>query len=462
MNFGLSGNGTISYGGQNFDDGTSRDFAEGSTITITIKPDASATATVYIDGVIVEPYTADSDSGDPNLTFDDYNNTYYYTFINIHANHVLQVAFNDVNCSLPIYAPFGTSDFSQPVTLTSCWTTSGWSVYGTTALTRESHPIITPYIQLPSGSPCKAYFTTAGSNVGQQYSYEVNIIAGNSTISLGTRTVTNVAGGSATTGMDSIDLAQFAGQIVKISIVPVAINSEFIFIFYGVTYAHEENTVEVAIAGPNTVAVDRRAVFTATATQSGNEDILFYWDTPGSGLPIGGSENDDQATFMWFEPGTTAVNLYAYTPNRGLVAQASKTVIVVADTTMHLTDTVWMPSDTMYIFDTVYINLPGDTVYVYLDTLYLHDTVFIHDTIEVGIDSVEADGLNITIGVTVGTITVDGAEGRSVQLYDAVGRLLASRREQGRVSFNVPSTGVYAVKVDGAPAKKVVVLRGNN
>lgn len=55
-------------------------------------------------------------------------------------------------------------------------------------------------------------------------------------------------------------------------------------------------------------------------------------------------------------------------------------------------------------------------------------------------------------------LLVEGADGREVRLYDAVGRILATRRykRQG-VRFPLPASGVYKVKVGEAPARRVVV-----
>lgn len=63
-----------------------------------------------------------------------------------------------------------------------------------------------------------------------------------------------------------------------------------------------------------------------------------------------------------------------------------------------------------------------------------------------------------------GQIVVEGAEGMPVMLYDATGRLLATRRSEETlgstpVQFNVPVSGTYLVRVGNLPAKKVVVIR---
>lgn len=119
-----------------------------------------------------------------------------------------------------------------------------------------------------------------------------------------------------------------------------------------------------------------------------------------------------------------------------------------------------------YQYDTVVINnYQHDTTlrYVY-DTVYLlqylTDTIVIHDTIYTteGIGGV--DIVNARIYSTNGRIVVEGAEGHSVTLFDAVGRALAVRRGEGMpVYFDVPASGTYLVRVGNTPARRIVVVR---
>lgn len=125
----------------------------------------------------------------------------------------------------------------------------------------------------------------------------------------------------------------------------------------------------------------------------------------------------------------------------------SDSIIYFYDTTCATHDTVTL---TEYLHDTITVTL-YDTV-----TITVHDTIYIHDS--VGVDPVSA--LPITINVSGGAIVVDGAEGRNVQLYDAVGRLIATRQNYaGPVRFDIAASGTYLVKVDGFPARKVVAVR---
>ena len=103
---------------------------------------------------------------------------------------------------------------------------------------------------------------------------------------------------------------------------------------------------------------------------------------------------------------------------------------------MTVTDTLW---------------LPGDTVYIY-------DTIHHHDTIYVGLDEVET--ISAKVYTHYGQIVVEGAEGNMVTLYDAVGRVLATRRDEYLpLRFNVTASGAYLIKIGDLPARKVVVVR---
>lgn len=59
-----------------------------------------------------------------------------------------------------------------------------------------------------------------------------------------------------------------------------------------------------------------------------------------------------------------------------------------------------------------------------------------------------------------GTLYITGTEGRLTQLYDAMGRLISTQSNAlGMIQFDVPASGIYLIKVDGYPPKKIAVLR---
>ncbi len=81
-------------------------------------------------------------------------------------------------------------------------------------------------------------------------------------------------------------------------------------------------------------------------------------------------------------------------------------------------------------------------------------TLIAYFSLIVGMEDVEGEGRNIL--VSGGRIVVEGAEGKTVRVYDMMGRLLATAVAGEAVA--VPRSGVYLVKVGEAAAKKVVVL----
>ncbi|MBR1850070.1 MAG: leucine-rich repeat domain-containing protein [Bacteroidales bacterium] len=132
-----------------------------------------------------------------------------------------------------------------------------------------------------------------------------------------------------------------------------------------------------------------------------------------------------------------------YTAN--FTSQSGSTVIV--HDTVTLTETV---------HDTVRIYVgEGEIVY---DTIYIHDTVYVQDTTGVGVDQVVIS--NIKVYAADGQLVVEGTEGRAVAIFDAVGRLVErNATATDRKVFAIPTSGVYLVRVDGLPARRVAVVK---
>lgn len=133
---------------------------------------------------------------------------------------------------------------------------------------------------------------------------------------------------------------------------------------------------------------------------------------------------------------------------------------IISDTTI-TSDTIQV-NDTVWIHDTAWVYssfVVYDTLYVH-DTvpLYIYDTVYIHDTVYVGVNDVQT--VNVKMYAADGQIVVEGSDGMAVMLYDAVGRLLATRNDGLSMQrFNVPTSGAYMVKVGKYPARRVVVVK---
>ena len=111
-----------------------------------------------------------------------------------------------------------------------------------------------------------------------------------------------------------------------------------------------------------------------------------------------------------------------------------------------------------------YFEASSDTIFIH-DTIYIYDTIYIHDTIYVGGNAID-DVMTIDAKIYQrdGQIVVEGAEGMPVMLYDATGRLLATRRGEDvhgstPLRLDVPASGTYLIKVGNYPARKVVVIR---
>lgn len=117
-----------------------------------------------------------------------------------------------------------------------------------------------------------------------------------------------------------------------------------------------------------------------------------------------------------------------------------------------------------FIHDTTLVTVTDTVLLTEYDTIYitLYDTVYIHDTVYVpqeGVDDIEVT--TVKVYQRDGNIVVEGAEGHDVGVFDAVGRMISVKRreENGKIVFDVRTSGVYLVKVGDAPARRVVVIR---
>jgi hypothetical protein len=70
------------------------------------------------------------------------------------------------------------------------------------------------------------------------------------------------------------------------------------------------------------------------------------------------------------------------------------------------------------------------------------------------------DGTVLRMFVNDGKVVVDGANCSEVQLYDCNGRFLDAKRSTGAMlSFQVPYSGTYIIKIDDCFVRKVVVIK---
>lgn len=78
----------------------------------------------------------------------------------------------------------------------------------------------------------------------------------------------------------------------------------------------------------------------------------------------------------------------------------------------------------------------------------------------VGIPDAEADH-SMTIHTDGRRIVVDGADGQEVRVFDIMGRMVDVDMGNGKGTARlvVPSAGVYLLKIDGRPARRIVVVK---
>ncbi len=92
---------------------------------------------------------------------------------------------------------------------------------------------------------------------------------------------------------------------------------------------------------------------------------------------------------------------------------------------------------------------------VFSDTVLI--ACFISDSEAVAIDYVDA--LNAKLYSSHGQIVVVGADGNTVSVYDATGRLLATKNDSPNIRFDVPVSGTYMIKIGNAATRKVMVIK---
>lgn len=159
-------------------------------------------------------------------------------------------------------------------------------------------------------------------------------------------------------------------------------------------------------------------------------------------INIHAAPHDGNRFVMWSDS-----NQFA---SRSLLMEGDTMLTAIFAPIASLRDTIY---DTIYVHDT--------TVVLHTDTLWLHDTVIIHDTIymnQEGIDGVES--INAKVYSSQGNIVVEDANSNTVTLYDATGRILATKQDYGTpLRFDILASGTYMIKIGNYPARKVVVIK---
>lgn len=85
----------------------------------------------------------------------------------------------------------------------------------------------------------------------------------------------------------------------------------------------------------------------------------------------------------------------------------------------------------------------------------MKNTAYFKDGSTLGIEDVE----EVAVRCVNGEITISGAEGEMVAIFDVMGRMLVCETFAEGKSYEMPHNGVYMVKVGDGKAQKVVVMK---
>jgi len=194
-----------------------------------------------------------------------------------------------------------------------------------------------------------------------------------------------------------------------------------------------------------------------------SEGQLSLTATTTSGLPVSyASSNTNVATvsgdtLLLIASGHCTITATQNGDSIWLPAPSISRILTVYGDTVTIHDTVWT-NDTLIVYDTVTVQI-FDTIPIY-DTVTVFDTVTVYDTVHVSIENVDITALPWTINVEDEYISVCGAEGETIRVFDALGRQLHIQPAiSAVVRFRMPSSGVYLIKVGSSPAKKVTIIR---
>ncbi len=118
---------------------------------------------------------------------------------------------------------------------------------------------------------------------------------------------------------------------------------------------------------------------------------------------------------------------------------------------------VWRRPDHYQLSGQVYKNNVFESFYAWESSLWRSDEgVYVFN--RSGIRGVQSNG--ISVGSDGCNITVKGAAGESVAVFDITGRQIVQKIDSNDIeTFKVPAAGVYIVKVGNLPARKIVVVR---
>lgn len=158
------------------------------------------------------------------------------------------------------------------------------------------------------------------------------------------------------------------------------------------------------------------------------------------------------------------------TPELGTIYYiSSETYAVTLEVNDSLMGNVDVASGTYHYGDTLTVTATANDGYRFVawsngDTtatisfVVTSDTAFLATFDTVPVVEVESVGeADIVVAGNDGKIVVEGAEGRFIAIYDAMGRMIAAKnRTACREIVNVPAAGLYIVNIDGRSSKVIV------
>ena len=187
-------------------------------------------------------------------------------------------------------------------------------------------------------------------------------------------------------------------------------------------------------------------------TCSFNQSVVYAQPNNGYYFSTWDDGNTDNPRYLILDADTSIVASFSSIPPAPDTVHVHDTTILID--TLTVTDTLYL-TDTINTRDTIYL-----PVYLH-DTILIevYDTIIIHDTVYIsGVNNVSS--IDAKIFARDGHIIVEGTDGYPVSLYDAIGRLMATKEtfpNGNSCELGVVATGVYLVKIGPYPARRIVV-----
>ena len=156
-------------------------------------------------------------------------------------------------------------------------------------------------------------------------------------------------------------------------------------------------------------------------------------------------------------------NPYTFVPTKdaSFIAFFEKAIdtIYVSDTTLEVVTLYDTIRQTITLLDTVEVTIPDAILFSAPKRSSIQDTIHIQETIPS--DNGQVLVLNAKIFTNNGRITITGARGETVRLYDLNGHEITTRKEEsdGVIRFDVPVSSAYLVKIGNYSARSVVVIK---